>query len=154
MAGRFRSSSVIFSESLFPVLHGIAEPQFLSAGRRRTEQVDEVTLPGDKTDDGNLTSRILALHEVDEFLDFLVDELRVSGAAREPEYEFIKEEHDGVVSKRLGVAGDDLQTLVERQESLCVALGMRGVLRKIGSLECRDELRSGVAAGGGLHRIF
>ena len=56
-----------------------------------------------------------------------MDEIGVRCLARQPEHELIEKQHDGVVAERLGMAADDLQTLVEFEKGLVLAVGLRAV---------------------------
>ena len=139
-------------EPALPVPQGVGEVELVGAGGVLAHQVAQVALAGDEADDRHRPVGRLALDELGQLLPLPVDEAGVGGVRGQPEDQLVEEQDQGVVAQLLGVAADDAQALVERQERLGLAprdalVGGEEVLDQVA-----DEPAAGVVAGRGRHR--
>jgi hypothetical protein len=95
----------------------------------RTDQLGQVPLPGDEGDDRHRSAAVAGLDQFHQALYLVADEVLLPHVCLEPEDQLVEEEHDAVVAERLGMPGDDLQPVLQRDEGVLVAASRLDVRR-------------------------
>ena len=100
-------------EAPLPVTQHIHESQLLRARDVLPDEVAQVALPGDETDDRHRPVRVLRLDQLRQLLRFAAHEIHVRRVTRQPENEFVQEENQRIETQRLRVRAHDRETIVD-----------------------------------------
>ena len=124
-------------EPAFPMAQHVREIELVDAGDVLADEFPQVTLPGDEADDRHRAFGLPGLDELGEFVPLGLDEVQICRMGRQPQDQFIEEQDQPIVAKRLGVGTDDRQPHVQIDVGFVLSLG--------NSLERREDVLDQIA---------
>ncbi|PZS12146.1 MAG: hypothetical protein DLM60_23020 [Pseudonocardiales bacterium] len=104
-----------------PVGQLVLERQRLGTGALDPDQLAQVALARDETDDRHCPVCVGGLDELGDLLGFPCDECRIGDLPGEPEHELVEEQDHTVVAEALGVRADRREPGVEWHERISCA---------------------------------
>ena len=137
-------------EACTPVAQHLAELDLYRAGEVLADQIAQIALPCDKTNQGNGTVGVGSFHQLDQFGALTAYEVGIGCMAGKPQHKFIQEQDDGVVAQVTRVATHDAQTIVKRNEGFAAAC-QRAVSREKSADQITHKARALFSVGGFQH---